>query len=155
MTITNKGFNVFVVVIVVLTGAGFGIFTGFSYSEDFFWVGGISGIIGGYIVAQLYLWLLKKISAKGLNSVVIWLAGTLIAAVCGMLCTTLVHGTMTVVMYFNSQESLMHLMDGFWPIVIIVGEIIGAGAGFIVGGICSLAYTAWVRGKRDETAGIA
>jgi|GEM_PF-1917452 len=142
-----KTFAVFVVIIVVLTGAGFGALTGLVYSKKFWLVGMITGTVGSYPLAMLYLKQLAKISAKGHSKKMTWLLCTIIAVICGIICTTLIHGMMTLIIVHNSDVPLSQQMDGFWSLIFLIGEGVGAGAGLLVGGICSLIYVLSIQGK--------
>ena len=148
---TEKGFNLIVTIAVVLTGAGFGLLTGLIYSEErYWWVGFMAGGVCSYPLAKFYLWQLAKTFAKAHHRILTWFWGTFVAIICGAICTAVVHGIMTLIIYpddpFASSE-----LPGMWPIVVIVGEIIGAGAGFVVGGICSLIYILKIKGGARET----
>ena len=148
---SEKVFNVVVTVVVMLTGAGFGAFTGAVYSDGkLWWIGLIAGVATAFPLAKFYLWQLAKSFAKNNSRIRTWLWGTFIAILCGVICTTITHGVMAMINYpndpFSSEE-----VPGIWPIVIIVGEIIGAGAGLIVGGICSLVYVLGIKGEQRES----
>jgi hypothetical protein len=155
MSNKNKGFNIFVLIFVVITGAGFGSLTGIGYSEHYWWGGMIAGIVSSYFLAKLYLKLLAKTSSRGHKKVAVWFSGTLVAITCGIICTTLVHGIMTLIIVYNSNEPLMSEMDGFWSLVVIVGELVGFAAGLVVGGICSLVYVLKIMDKKDEADKLA
>jgi hypothetical protein len=152
MSNRNKGFEVFVIIFVILTGAGFGGFTGLVYFESYWWVGMIVGAVSGYHLAQLYLKQMIGISAMEHNRKVVWLLSTLAAIICGIICTTLVHGVMLLLILCESDIPLMDRMDGLWPIVLMVGELVGACAGLIVGGICSWIYVFRITKESNETA---
>jgi len=138
---------------VVLTGIGFGALTGLAYSsESYWWVGMIAGVVSGYPLAKLYLMQLIKISTKGHNKKAIWFLSTLVAIICGVICTTLVHGIMTLIIACNSDVPVTRQMDGFWSTIFMVGELVGACAGLIVGGICSLVYVSSIMDKSNETS---
>ena len=151
MKVSEKTFNIAVIVAVVLTGVGFGVLTGLAYSEIYWWVGLIAGIVTSYPLAKLYLKQLIKLSTKGHSKKATWLLSTLVAVGCGVICTTVVHGIMTLIIY-NPDESLMSQMDGFWSLFLSIGEAIGACAGLIVGGICSLIYVLSIKGKNDAAS---
>jgi hypothetical protein len=152
MSNKNKGFEKFVVIFVVLTGAVFGALAGLIYSKVYFWVAAILGGIGGYLVARLYLCWLAKVSAKRDNKFVIWLLGSLVGVLCGILCTTLVHGIMAGATIILTEKGLTLFTEGEGELIfyIVGAEIIGVVAGLIVGGICSLVYVKRVMGKVDE-----
>lgn len=146
-----KTFDLFVVIFVMLTGTGFGTLTGLYYSSENYWgVGMIIGAISSYPLAKFYLMQLRKISVRGHTRKVIWFSSTLIAALCGIISTTLIHLVMVLICY-DLDESLIRQMDGFVPIVVGIGELIGLSAGLIVGGICSLIYVLSIKVKSDET----
>jgi len=147
----NKTFDVLVIIFVMLTGTGFGLITGLFYSsKNYWWVAMIIGTISSYPLAKFYLMQLRKISARGHTKKVIWLLSTLIAALCGIISTTLIHVPMVLILY-NPDESIIRQMDGFVSIVVGIGELIGLCAGLAVGGICSLIYVLSVRGRNSET----
>jgi len=152
MSNKNKGFERFVIIFVTLIGGGFGSLTGLSYYESYWWVGLMVGAVSSYPLAKLYLKQLTRISLRGYSRKVIWLSGTFVATICGIICTTLVHGVMILVVVCCSDMSLRQSTDGLWSIVLMVGEIIGACVGFIAGGICSLRYVLSVMDKANETA---
>ena len=136
----NRTFDTFVIVFVILTGAGFGWFTGRVYSDSYWWVGVIVGVASGYPLAKLYLKKLKISSTNKCSDKAIWLRGTFVAIICGLICTTLAHGIMTFLDIYDSSGPMMRQLNGFWFMILMIGELIGACAGFIVGGICSLLY---------------
>ena len=146
-----KKFDISVIVIVTLTGAGFGVFAGLLYTDDYSWTGSMAGIVdsiyvwsglitgtvSGYLLARWYLKLLMKMSIKGYNKKLTWFLSTLIAILCGIICTTLIHGLMILTKLSDIQ---WFDQDGMFPIFITVCEIVGASAGLIVGSISSLIY---------------
>jgi hypothetical protein len=150
--ISEKTFNIVVIVVVVLTGICFGVLTGFAYSESYWWAGMIAGAVTSFPLAKLYLMQLRKIYTKEYGRKSMWLLSTLIAVGCGVICTTVVHGVMTVIIYNPEEQSLMGQMDGFWSLFLLIGEAIGACAGLIVGGICSLVYVLSVKGKSNASS---
>jgi len=149
MSNKNKGFEIFVIVFVILTGAGFGTLTGLFYSRvSYWWIGTIVGTVSGYPLAKLYLKQLVKISAKWHNRKMVWLLSTLVAIICGVICTTLVHTVMVGAMLqikHSKPESLLLVVIG-------IAELIGACAGLIVGGICSWVYVFRIMKESNETA---
>ena len=147
----TKKFDIFVTVFVVIVGTGFGLLTGLAYWENYSWVGMMAGAISSYFLAKLYLKQLIKISAKKYNRKVKWLLSTLVAIVCGVICTTLAHGIMILTVVSCSKMSLGQQTDGFWPIALMIGELIGACAGLIVGGICSWIYVVRIMKESNET----
>ena len=155
MNSKNTGFKMFVISFVMLTGAGFGTWAGFAYSESVFWIGTVLGGVSGYIVAKLYLCQLTRICAKGHSKLATWLKGSLIGSLCGIISTTIIHVIMALGTAIMSGKGLFSLMDGFLFIAIGVAEIIGACAGLIVGGICSLVYVLKIAGTTDETTDLA
>jgi hypothetical protein len=152
MSNKNKGFETFVTIFVMLVGTGFGAYTGLVYYASYWWAGAAAGALSSYPLAKLYLKQLIKISARRQNKKVVWLSGTLMAILCGVICTTLVHGVMILVIACNPNVSLGDVIDGLWAIVLIVGEIIGACAGLIVGGLCSSIYIARIMKESNEAA---
>ncbi|MDH4203602.1 MAG: hypothetical protein OEV87_12020 [Phycisphaerae bacterium] len=151
MTKGEKVFNVVVSIAVILTGAGFGALTGFAYSEErYWWVGLIIGAVVAFPLAKLYLWQLNKTFMKACCKKKTWFWGTFVAIICGVICTTAVHAPLAILVYpagpFNTE------IGNLVPITIIVGEIIGAGAGLIVGGVCSLVYVLKIKGNHSESA---
>lgn len=162
MIITQKNFNIFVIVIVMLTGAGFGFLIGLCYTPNFSWIGllagnvssiylwiaTIAGTASSYPLAKMYLKQLRNISAKRYSRKKVCSLSTIVAVICGVICTTLIHGIMTLLIVFDSEVPFQ--MGWLWVIVISVYEIIGALAGLIVGGICSLIYVT-VNGRSIET----
>jgi len=152
MSNKNRGFEKFVIIFVMLVGTGFGVLTGLVYFERYWWVGATAGIFSSYPLAKLYLSLLIKISAKIQSKKVVWLLSTLIAILCGVICTTLVHGIMILAVVYFSDVSLKQSTDGLWSMVLMVGEIIGACAGLIAGGLCSSIYISRIMKESNETA---
>ena len=102
MSYTKRALKGFVIVFVILTGAGFGVLTGLAYSESYWWLGMTAGTVSGYPLAKLYLKLLVKTSSRGYKKVAVWFSGTLIAITCGIICTTIVHGIMTLLIKYES-----------------------------------------------------
>jgi hypothetical protein len=151
----NNTFRKFVIIFVTLIGTGFGTWAGFTYYqyEKLFWIGTLVGLVSSFGLAKLYLGLLGKISAKGYKKFIVWLLGTLIAVLCGIVCTTLVHGIMIATILISTAQSLHSLdvkYEGFLGVVIVGAEMIGAVAGFIAGVICSSMYVIKIMGKADE-----
>lgn len=147
MTKGEKVFNVVVSVAVVLTGTGFGAFTGFVYSEErYWWVGLLAGAVVAFPLAKFYLWQLVKAFKQGRY---VWLRGTLVAVVSGIICTTIVHGIMGLIVYpdfpFSGGDFPLS-----WTSIIVTGEIIGAGTGLIIGAVLSGLYIAIKKGQIRE-----
>ena len=155
MNSKNKSFKMFVISFVMLTGAGFGTWAGFAYSESVFWIGTVLGGVSGYIVAKLYLCQLTRICAKGHSKLATWLKGSLIGSLCGIISTTIIHVIMAGATVAITGDKLASMMDGLLFIGILVAEIIGACAGLFVGGTCSLVYVLKVAGTTDETTDLA
>lgn len=149
----SKSFRIFVTVFVILVGLGFSILTGFVYSESPVWISAaaILGAITSFVLAREYLSWLGRISGKTCNIFVIWSSGTLAAMICGVICTTIVHGVMTVRLVVELKRSPTHLMDGFWLLTVMISEAVGASAGLVAGGICSLIYVLVVKDQSRET----
>ncbi|MFO7906966.1 MAG: hypothetical protein R6U98_30195 [Pirellulaceae bacterium] len=85
----------------------------------------------------------------------IWFIGTCVATACGIARTALLHAIMIMVTAYGSNvASLGELGDSrdIWPIVFLVGVVIGAGAGFLVGGISSLVFVLSEKAPDHETA---
>ena len=166
MSNKNKSFDVLVIISVTLVGAGFGVWAGLLYGNAktspfgvaaIFGIAAISGAIGGYLVAKLYLCSLAKMLAKGYRKFVIWLLGTIIAALCGVLCTTFLHAMLLVAVIIMTEETLTTIfhpgeMEGLALLVFAIAELIGAVAGLIAGAICSLIFVLSLKGKSNETA---
>lgn len=144
-------FGILVISLVVLVGAGFGSLTGIIYSENYWWVAAIAATVSSYPLAIIYLMQLKKISSKKLSKKISWMLSTLVAVTCGVICTTFAHGIMTLIILHNSDIPLARQMDGFWPFIVMAGEITGAAAGLILGGISGYIYIFKLIDKRDET----
>jgi hypothetical protein len=68
-----------------------------------------------------------------------WFAGTATAIGCGIVCTLLVHGIMILLTYDGNLPA-NELGSDIFGIAVTIGLIMGAGAGLVVGGICSLIY---------------
>ncbi len=132
-------FRIVVLIAVTLTGGGFGTLAGMVYSEEqYWWVGTITGGGSGIFLAWVYLRVLARFSSdytKGSR----WLVGTGTAVGCGIVCTLLVHGVMILLTY-DGQPPANDLGNSIYGIAVTIGLIMGAGAGLIVGGICSLIY---------------
>ena len=136
-------FSIFVLVAVTLTGGGFGALTGAVYSQDFWWVGMTAGGVSALGLAWLYLLVLSRMSPRlaGLSA---WVSGTFVAVGCGVVCTIVAHGAMLLVLAMAGES--VRGAEG----VVIIGIIIGAIAGFILGGICTLAFVVTRRGWQEE-----
>ncbi|MBW8036155.1 MAG: hypothetical protein FVQ79_11120 [Planctomycetes bacterium] len=150
----HMSFDIFVIVLVILTGAGFGALIGFAYyfmSDILVGAGLLFGIIGGYVAARIYLHLLPVICAKGYKKSTVWVLNSLVATGCGVLCTTLIHGVMLIMRSKITGDTVatpLHL-EGF-RLFIMICETIGAAAGFVVGGVCSWVYLSKVIDVSDE-----
>jgi hypothetical protein len=153
MHITSNSFRIFVVVFVILIGLGFSILTGFMYSESPVWISiaAMLGVLTSFILARKYLFWLDKITGRTSSRIIIWSLGTLVAIICGIICTTVVHGVMTAQLAIELKQMPLHLMDGFWLLTVMVSEAVGASAGLIAGGLCSLVYVLMVKDKSRET----
>lgn len=154
MAIKNKGFRILVIFFVVSTGAGFGAWIGMFYAHrnNPIWitVAAIAGVLSSFILAKYYLFLLGKIAAK-YSRFMTWLLGTVIGILSGIVCTTIVHGIMTCQLVIHTKQSPIHAWDGFWLLIVLISELVGVGAGLIVGGICSLVYVLKIKGEHGET----
>ena len=151
---SNNHFRKFVIILVTIIGAGFGTWAGFYYYEKLFWIGTLVGLISSFGLSQLYLYLLDKMSGKIYKKATAWLLGTVIAVLCGVICTALVHGAMIAAILISTAQSLHSLdvkYEGMLGAVIVVAEMIGAAAGLIAGAICSSIYVSKVMGKANET----
>ena len=145
----ERKFRLTVMIIVILIGGGLSALTGLVYAEEsWWWVGMLAGIICSWFLAKLYLSHLNKAFNKGWN---IWLWGTLSGIFCGIVCTSIVHGLMGLIVYPDFPFSGGELPLS-WTFIIIVGEIIGAGAGLIAGAVLSGVYMAIKKGQSCETA---
>jgi hypothetical protein len=160
-----KKFDISVIVFAMLTGAGFGVFAGMIYTgRDFTWdglmagtvssfylcLGLITGAVSNYFLAKWYLKMRMEISLKGHSKKLAWLLSTLIAALCGVICTSLIHGFLVLATKLPDMQPLD--MEGMFPIVIAMCEVIGACAGLILGGISSLVYVSSPKNKSIEAA---
>ena len=145
----EKKFRLTVMIIVILIGGGLSTMTGMIYAEkSWWWVGMITGIICSWFLAKLYLGHLNKAFNQG-NNICLW--GTLSAILCGIICTTIVHGLMGLIVYPDFSFSRGELPLS-WTFIIVVGEIIGAGAGLIAGAVLSGVYITIKRGQSCETS---
>jgi len=153
-----KKFRLFVIIFVTLIGIAFGGWAGLMYAngKETLWsiikalTGVASGGLSGFYLARLYLYRLGKIPINRFNRFVVWLLGSLIAGLCGVICTTVVHGILTVILVTTSETPLTKMWDGFWGAVIVGCEITGAAAGLVAGGICSLVYVLKMIDKKPE-----
>ncbi|MFW6170337.1 MAG: hypothetical protein ACODAD_07600 [Planctomycetota bacterium] len=146
-----KKFGVSVTIAVILVGAGFGALTGVVYNQTFWWAAAIVGGLCGYPLARVYLRSLKNSLAKGRIGPETWLYGTFVATLCGVVCTGVVHATMMGVAWARTPR-LSAPPDAYvWPTILFIGVMIGAGAGFVVGGICSLLFVLSVKAPGHET----
>jgi hypothetical protein len=138
---SNKIFRITVIIFVTLIGAGFGTWAGKIYEDISLPIGTIMGIISGFGVSLIYLWLLRKISK-------IWkviVLGSLIGLLCGIISTTCIHGT---IFFLNSIYKWQNLTSGeagsIYPAIVFVCNMIGAGAGLVAGFLCSWGYVIFV-----------
>jgi len=156
---TKNAFRKFVITFVTLIGAGFGTWAGFLYERDLpFHIGTLVGLVSSLGLAILYLKILDIMSIKGHKKMTIFLLGTVIAILCGVVCTTLIHGIIIETILARSAQSFYSYdqnHDGFTLLVIGVAEMIGAAAGLIAGGICSFLYVSEIMGKANEARGSA
>ena len=147
-------FDAFVIAVVMLTGAGFGVLSGLVNSAefgilsplvnsaDFWWIGMVVGAVSGFPLAKLYLRRLPEIAAKGYSTKVAWLLSTRVAIKCGLICTVVTHVIMVVIGAWSHN----------WLILLIGSGLIGASAGLVVGGICSYMYVLLEKDDLDETS---
>ncbi len=142
-------FRVSVLVAVTLTGGGFGALAGTVYSNVFWWVGMVAGGLSAFCLAWFYLVVLSNMPPT-LNRAVAWFLGTLVAVGCGVVCTLAAHGSMWLVYHPATSGDLVG-MD-LRGIILTVGVVIGAVAGLVVGGICTLAYVAMRDDSQEEQA---
>lgn len=149
MTKIPTPLKIFVVAVVTLTGGGFGAMAGGAYSGDFWWVGMVAGGLSAFFLAWLYLVVLSKMPPT-LNGAAAWFLGTLVAVGCGVACTLAAHGPMWLLSYRPGEGDLAG-MD-LRGMILIVGVQIGAIAGLVVGGICTLAYVIVRKAPREEQA---
>jgi hypothetical protein len=155
-----KKFEVFVIILVTLIGGGFGAFAGCMYGRSTFGmivnivIGATLGITGGFMVSKLYLkWLVKIFIVKS-KPFISWLLATLVAAICGVLCTTFIHAILTIILLIVSDIPLIKQLNGFWLIIIGIAEIIGAGAGFAAGALCTSLYMWKIHSSEIKTVEI-
>ncbi len=139
--------KIFVTVIVTLTGAGFGALAGAAYSNVFWWVGMVAGGLSAFGLAWVYLSVLANMPPT-LHGAEAWFLGTLVAVGCGVVCTLAAHGAMWLLPYHPGQGDLADMRE----IILIVGVVIGAIAGLVVGGICTLAYVRMRNDSQEEQA---
>ena len=145
----ERKFRLTVMIIVILIGGGFSTLTGMVYSEkSWWWIGMIAGINCSWFLAKLYLSHLNKAFKQG-NNILLW--GTLSGIFCGIICATIVHGLMGLIVYPDFPFSGGELPLS-WTFVIVVGEIIGTGSGLITGAVLSGVYIAIKKGQSGETA---
>jgi len=101
------------------------------------------GGVGGYYAARLYLCWLMKIAAGGKGEGAILLFYNFAGLLCGVICTTFIHGVLVTI------SIIAHGFSGVFFSMIIFAEVIGAMAGVVVGGICNRAYLRSVAGEND------
>lgn len=146
-------FAIFVIIFVVLTGAGFGTFAGLVYSDTYWWIATTVGSTCGLFLAKLYLTTLTKLSTKGYNKNIIWLLGTLTAIICGMICTVIIHvlmGIFSITLLPVTNQELDVTSDlGIFALCVAIAQIYAIVAGLVVGGICSLIYVLLIQGKSN------
>jgi len=136
-----KLFSLFVNSFVVVVGVGFGGWAGGCYGGTVSTcVGGALGAVGGYFVVRLYFKWLMKIAAQRDGKFGKWLLGSLSGALCGVICTSFIHVLLVIIPGFTF--SLGELGGGveMWFVMMGFAEAMGAAAGFVVGGICTLVY---------------
>ena len=125
---------------VMFTGAGFGAVAGLFYSEDYWWIGVIAGAVSGYPLVRLYLMRLVKIAAKASDIKNEWMSCTKMAVISGVICTTVIHAIMAVIVVANSDMSIIDLTDIYGVLFLFIAEVVGACVGLFVGGICSYIF---------------
>ena len=141
--IIRSGYDIFVVVVVMLVGAFFGVLSGSLYSIGrssiglLEFVGTVSGAVGGCFVAVLYLWQLRKYEAKGYSTTKIQLLGNLVAVICGFICTVWVHSVLAV---FADVSGLANFELSKFLAGLLIGSMIGMIAGAVVGAVCTMIY---------------
>ena len=151
MDIRYRRFSIGVIVAVTAVGAMFGALTGAVYASSFWWAAAIAGALCGYPLAKFYLNSLMSSSAKRHSEFATWAQGTFVAILCGMACTAVLHGMMMVISYAIGPSPGTELEAvSIWPIILMFGEAIGAAAGLVVGGICSLVYLFSVKASGHE-----
>ncbi len=152
-----RKFKIFVIIFVTVIGCGFGIFAGVMYGRSAFWMvvnivlGAVLGITGGVVASKLYLKWLERIFEGESKPFISWLQATLVAVICGVLCTTFIHAILTTILVIVSDVPLTKLWDGFWLLFIGIAEMIGAGAGLVAGALCTSLYM-WKVVDKNETA---
>ena len=149
--IDQKRLNKITIIAVMATGIHFGTVAGLVYLEELFMVGTILSIVGSYVVATLYLYFLSKIFAVFDNSserFKILVLGTLAGMLCGILCTTFIYGIMAFIPIEIQKEGIRSLAgDSF---IITCGEITGAVAGSVAGGVLTFLYIQTMMETCDE-----
>lgn len=152
MTTAEKIFNVIVMFIVMLTGGLFGAYigsfykgfnwSGMNFDQSFIWTGMTAGVVSAYPLAKLYLRRISEALSKGESKANVWSAGTFRAGFYGVICTVAIHGVMIVFTCFKGTGDL-----GLGLIALSVGVFVGAVAGTVVGGICSLVYVLVIKSE--------
>ncbi len=141
-----NGYSILIIILVMLTGGGFGALTGGTYSPNFWWIGMAVGLVSSFFLAKWYLKILTKLSAKGYRGIKFWFTGTALATLFGTICTLLVHGVMLITNIFIDP-----VRNGELPItdalIFVFGIIIGPCVALVVGAICTLLFTGTKEGR--------
>lgn len=142
-------FDYVITAIVILTASVFGYFTAIAYDPSYWLLAIIVGTILGFLSAKAYLYQLYRMNNKGYSKISIWFLGTFTAMICGVICTTLLHGMM-LLFTKNMEKPLNNEIEGIAGLIIIIGEIVGLGVGFVVGGICSQFFLMLIKEKNEK-----
>lgn len=144
---------------VTLTGTVFGVLAGLVYQDESSWVapmllGAILGSVGGYGLAKLYLHRLAIIFSKQYSRYKTWESGTAVAILCGILCTAFIHAILIVAFLTLDELIDEFLADEYLLIAAIVVGFVGAGVGFILGGILTYLYVLAEMGKATKISNL-
>ncbi len=148
-----------VIISVIIIGAGFSTWAGYIYSEKFFWIASLVGMLCSYIAAKWYLKILKKAFDKGASKLIICLKGTLSAVIWGLVITAIIHSILIALFLWLFPNP--KLVEGELPftsilgIVLFVAGLLGIAAGSLFGVIFSLIYAFKVAGKNRESISVA
>ncbi len=148
--IRNGVFNFSVYLTVTIIGCLFGAWAGLIYGNEWSWpfIGVILGATGGIGVSWLYIYSLEKIFLKNISNFALWLFGSLIAGLCGLLCTSFIHGVLMLIYTIFKGKSFLNSGDIPGSIILMVAEIIGLLAGFITSVVFSAIYLKTVKADK-------
>lgn len=147
----NRNYDKSTISYVAVIGAIFGSFTGPMYFRGNLWIGLIFGIIGGIIVAKLYLCNLTKIFAKNHRWFKTWGLGSLAASLCGFLCNTFIHVMLLITRIITTDISLERLTSGFLLLIMFTG-LIGAVVGLLIGTLATQMHIVKAKEKQQKQA---